>query len=308
MNEFEQLRYFITIVEAGSASKAAETLNVAVSAVSRRLKELEQRLGVQLLQRTTRTMHLTEPGHQFYLDARRILESLEEAKENITQGALALSGTIKVACPVSFGVAHVIPLVASFMHLHPNVRVDLDVSDKRLDLVSGGFDLAIRIGPLEDSSYKARKLAHFSHVVCASSEFFSIHGMPQSPEDLMHLPALCYSNLRHPDVWHYSSKATNKKASVKVPVKMQVSNGDALRACAIAGLGVLCEPSFIVHDAINRGLLRPVLMEFSWYGMDIFAIYPPTHFLPARIRAFIDHLTKGFGPKPYWEDFLDSGR
>lgn len=309
MNEFEQLRYFVTLVETGSASKAAETLNVAVSAVSRRLKELEQRLGVQLLQRTTRTMHLTEPGQQFYQDARGILASLEQAKENISQAATSLSGTIRIACPVSFGVAHVIPLVASFMHLHPNVRIDLDVSDKRQDLVSEGFDMAIRIGHLEDSSYKARKLAHFTHVVCASGDFFNIHGIPASPQDLTRFPALCYGNLKQPDIWHFSPKKAQKNSgsgSVKVPVKMQVSNGDALRACAIAGLGVLCEPSFIVHDAINRGLLQPVLTDFTWYGMDIFAVYPTTQFVPARIRALIDHLVDGFGPEPYWEDFTNA--
>lgn len=250
-------------------------------------------------------MHLTEPGQQFYGDARRILESLEEAKENISQGATSLFGTIRIACPVSFGVAHIVPLVASFMHRHPKVRVDLDVNDKRLDLVSEGFDLAIRIGQLEDSSYKARKLAHFRHVVCGSPEFFTLQGTPQTPEDLMHLPALCYGNLKQPDVWHNSSNIGKiQSGTVKVPVKMQVSNGDALRACAIAGLGVLCEPSFIVHDAVSRGLLKPVLTDFSWYGMDIFAIYPATQFVPARVRAFIDHLVSGFGPEPYWEDFL----
>jgi DNA-binding transcriptional LysR family regulator len=253
-------------------------------------------------------MHLTHQGNQFYQDARRILESLEEAKDRVKKEGQSLSGTIKVACPVSFGVAHVIPLVASFMHLHPNVRIDLDVNDKRLDLVESGFDLAIRIGHLQDSSYKARKLSHFTHVVCGSPDFFKQHGYPKRPEDLTRLPALCYGNLKQPDVWHYRSNkrivGKNDEGNVKVPIKMQVSNGDALRECAIAGLGVLCEPSFIVHEAINKGFLQAVLTDYIWYGMEIFAVYPATQFVPARLRAFIDYLAEQFGDQPYWEDFL----
>jgi DNA-binding transcriptional LysR family regulator len=307
MNEFSQIQTFIALVESRSLSKAAEKMDIAVSAVSRRLKELESNLGVQLVQRTTRKMHLTEAGEKFYLRCGRLLDELEEAKQEARNSATTLSGTLKIATPLSFGVAHLSPAIAAFMHLHPQIKIDLDMSDRRIDLVEDGLDLAIRIGVLEDSSLMARKLASVRHVVCASPDFFNRYGTPKTPQDLLDMPALCYANLDHPDTWHYSDK-DNLPAKVKVSLRMSATNGDALVEAAVAGLGILCEPSFIVHGAVERGLLTPVLTDYQWYAMNIYAVYPQTRHVPARVRVFIDFLVSHFGDNPYWEHFLSEGK
>ncbi|WP_415901413.1 LysR family transcriptional regulator [Neptuniibacter sp. QD29_5] len=306
MNEFSQIKTFVALVESGSISKAAEKMDVAVSAVSRRLKELESSLGVQLIQRTTRKMHLTEVGERFYQRCGKLLDDFEEAKQEASNAATSLSGTLKIATPLSFGVAHLSPAIAAFMHLHPEVKIDLDMSDRRVDLVEEGIDLAIRIGTLEDSSLMARKLAVVRHVVCASPEFLTQYGTPNKPEDLAGMPALCYGNLSQPDIWYFRDQENNT-GSIKVPLRMRSTNGDALVEAAVAGLGILCEPSFIVHGAVKRGVLTPVLTDYQWYAMNIYAVYPHTKHVPARVRAFIDFLASYFGDEPYWEQFLENG-
>jgi DNA-binding transcriptional LysR family regulator len=306
MNEFSHIKTFIALVESNSLSKAAEKMDIAVSAVSRRLKELEFNLGVQLIQRTTRKMHLTEAGEKFYRRCGRLMGELEEAKQEASNSAATLSGTLKIAAPLSFGVAHLSPAIAAFMHLHPQIKINLDLSDRCIDLIDEGLDLAIRIGTLDDSSLMARKLASVRHVVCASSDFFYRYGTPETPQDLANMPALCYGNLDKPDTWHYRDK-DNIPAKVKVPLRMRATNGDALVEAAIAGLGVLCEPSFIVHGAVERGVLIPVLTGYQWYAMNIYAVYPQTRHVPARVRAFIDFLVSHIGDEPYWEHFLSGG-
>lgn len=305
MNELDQLRVFVAVVENHSATKAAEKLNVAVSAISRRLQELESQLGVQLLQRTTRKMHLTEAGDLFYRRCRQLLDDLEEAKQAVSLSAKQLTGTLRIATPLSFGISHLTPAIAAFMHLHEGITVQLDMSDRRINLLDEGFDLAIRIGDLEDSSLIARKLAPIDQVVCAAPSFFQRYGEPQTLADLASLPALCYTNLRYPDVWRYRD-ASGQLHSVKVSMRLSATNGDALREAAIAGLGVLCEPSFILYEAVEGGLLKPVLTEYQWYSMDAYALYPKTRFVSARVRAFIDFLVEYFGKEPYWQQFLNA--
>jgi DNA-binding transcriptional LysR family regulator len=306
MNELTQIKSFVALVESGSISKAAERMDIAVSAVSRRLKELESSLGVQLVQRTTRKMHITEAGEKFYRRCGRLLDDLEEAKHEASNTATALSGTLRIATPLSFGVAHLSPAIAAFMHLHPQIKIEMDMSDRRVDLVEEGLDLAIRVGALEDSSLMARKLASVRHVVCASPDFLNRHGIPRTPQDLSTLPALCYGNHSQPGTWHYHDK-DGKPGQVKVPMRMRANNGDALVEAAIAGLGVLCEPSFIAHGSVERGVLTPLLTDYQWYSMNIFAVYPQTKHMPTRVRAFIDFLVASFGDTPYWEHFLTEG-
>ena len=149
----------------------------------------------------------------------------------------------------------------------------------------------------------ARKLASVRHVVCASPDFLNRHGIPSTPQDLSTLPALCYGNHSQPGTWHYHDK-DGKPGQVKVPMRMRANNGDALVEAAIAGLGVLCEPSFIAHGSVERGVLTPLLTDYQWYSMNIFAVYPQTKHMPTRVRAFIDFLVASFGDTPYWEHFL----
>ena len=302
MNELEEIRVFTQLVDSQSATKAAERMGVANSAISRRLKDLEQRLGVQLIRRTTRRMSLTESGEIYYQRCKQLLEDFDNAQTEITQTKTHLKGRLRIASPVTFGVNHLSPAIAAFMHKHPDIEIDLDMSDRRVDLVEEGFDVAIRVGTLEDSTLIARKLAPVSHVVCAAPSFFQQYGKPKTAEDLTNIPGLCYSNFKNPGTWHYQTP-DGKKGSVRVALKMRSNNGDSLKEAAIAGLGVLCEPSFIVHDAIKRGLLTTALTDYKWYDMSVYSIYPQTKHISARVRTFIDFLIKRFGHKPYWENF-----
>lgn len=303
MSEIEEMRSFVQLVDSGTATKAAEIRGRAVSAISRRMKDLEARLGVQLLNRTTRRMSLTDEGRIFYDRAVQILADLAEAEAEVTQTGGALSGTLKIAAPVSFGVAHLSPAISAFMHAHHDISIRLDMSDRRVDLVEDGFDLAIRIGALEDSSLIARKIGTFRHVACGAPALFDARTLPQHPTDIEGWPGLCYGNLSKPDVWTWSGP-DGESGIIKVEQRLVANNGDALREAAIAGHGILCEPSFIVHGAVERGLLQPILTQFNWYDMAIYAVYPPTRHLSRRVRRFIDFLSDRFGDNPYWDDFL----
>jgi DNA-binding transcriptional LysR family regulator len=300
MNQLEQMRVFVELINSGSATRAADKLGLANSAVSRRLKELEARLGIQLVHRTTRTMHLTDAGRQFYARCKRILEDIQEAEVEVSENNSELSGQLSIAAPWSFGVSHLSAAVSEFMHRHPKVQVDLDLNDRRVDLISEGFDIAIRIGTLEDSSLIARRIAPVNHVVCASPDYLQRNGTPETPEQLSEHQGLCYSNLKAPEQWFYFDQKGNRH-TVKVSARLRSSNGDTLRNAAIAGLGVLCEPSFIVYRAIRKGLLIPILTNYQWYEMGIYALYPQTRHLSAKTRAFIDFLVDRFGEQPEWE-------
>lgn len=300
MSELEEIRVFVQLVESKSATLAAERLGLAVSAVSRRMKGLEERLGVQLVQRTTRRMSLTEQGQFYFERCRRILDDLEETEQRVRSSALHLSGNIRIAAPTSFGVAHLMPVIATFMHLHPDINVEIDMSDRKVDLLEEGIDVGIRLGELSDSTLKARKLGRFSHLVCASPEFLLKYGMPKTPDDLSSFPALCYSNLANPGSWPYTD-GKGLQGRAKVKARLAVDNGEAIREAAIAGVGIACEPTFIIYKAIERGLLTPVLTDYSWYGMDIYAIYAQTRFVSARVRTFIDYMTEQFSATPQWE-------
>ncbi|MDJ0879725.1 MAG: LysR family transcriptional regulator [Halieaceae bacterium] len=301
MDRFAQARVFVELVKAGSLTRAAERLEVANSAVSRRLKELEERLGTQLLRRTTRTMQLTEAGQQYYRRCTQILDDLEEAEAEAMESFGELSGRLSVAAPLSFGVAHISPAINEFMHRHPRLQLDLDLSDRRVDLIREGVDVAIRVGDLSDSSLRARRIAPVNHVVCASPDYLRHNGRPTTPDDLTGHACLCYSNLKSPDIWSYRGRGEKSWSSVRVAPRLRASNGDALAHAAIAGLGVLCEPSFIVHRALRKGLLEPLLTDYDWYEMGIYAVYPQARYLSAKTRMFIDFLADRFGEEPEWQ-------
>ncbi len=300
MSELDEIRVFVNLVEAQSSTKAADKMGLAISAISRRMKELETRLGVQLVQRTTRSMTVTEEGNRFYLSCKRILEDLQEAQNQVSDSAGELTGNIKIAAPLSFGVGHLSPAITEFMQLHPKVTIEIDMSDQRVDILAGGFDLAIRIGQLQDSTLMARKLADISSLVCCSERFLRQHGPFNEPKDLNAIPALVYANLKHAHKWECVDK-NGKIERVKVSPKMRSNNGSIMRDSAIASLGMVCLPTFIIHDDIKNGRLTPVLRDYQWSNIGLYAVYPQTRFLSARVRSFIDFLAERFGGTPYWE-------
>ena len=300
MDKFEDLQAFVAVVEAGSFTAAAERLDAAKSAVSRRVSALEERLGVQLLRRTTRTLNLTATGRSFYEHGARILADLDEAESAVQQEHGTLRGTLRVALPMSFGVRHMCKPIAAFSRLHPRIRFDLDLNDRRIDLVEEGMDLGIRIGHLPDSSLIARRLFDVRTVICASPHYLSLHGEPQTPEELSEHDCLVYSNLADPGTWRWKDDQ-GQSQSVEVNVVMRASNGDLLANAAAHGLGIVLQPTFLVSEAIRRGELVPILENYQWPVSPAFAVYPPTRHLSYRVRAFIDFLADRFAGTPQWD-------
>jgi DNA-binding transcriptional LysR family regulator len=303
MNRFENLQTFIKVADFGSISGAADHLGVAKSAVSRRVAELEQHLGVQLFRRTTRQLNLTDSGKSFYERAQRILSDLEEAELAVSQQHAELAGLIKIAAPLSFGLSHLAPAITDFMKNHPGLQFDLDFNDRQVDILQEGFDLAIRITRLADSTFIARRLATIRHLVCASPDYLKRYGTPQTPADLKNHQCLCYSNMPDADVWHFRDKNNNPE-QIKVPAILRANNGDYLRDAAINGLGVIVEPTFIVYQEIQEGSLIPVLTDYQWPAIDAYAIYPQTRHLSQRVRALVDFLVQRFAGIPYWDEAI----
>ena len=305
MDRFADLQTFVAVVEAGGISAAADRLSIAKSAVSRRLTELEAHLGVQLFQRSTRRLNLTDSGQGFYERCLRILADLEEAESAVSQAHTTLRGKLRVALPLSFGVMHLAPLINEFAARHPEIEFDLDLNDRRVDLLQEGFDLAIRIAALSDSSLIARRLAPIRHAVCANPAYFKQHGMPDHPAQLAEHDCLIYSNLASPGIWSYADSAGNA-GTVKVRAKLAANNGDFLSRAAIAGHGIILQPTFYLHDAIERGLLRPILTDWQWPQLNAYALYPQTRHLSTRVRAFVDFLAERLAGTPYWDRPLAS--
>lgn len=300
MDKFEDIQAFVAVVDAGTFTAAADRLDTAKSAVSRRVSALEERLGVQLLRRTTRVLNLTETGQAFYEHAKRILSDLEEAEAAVQQEHGELRGTLRVALPLSFGVRHMCGPIASFGKQHPHVQFDLDLNDRRVDLIEENMDVALRIGRLSDSSLIARRLFDAHSVVCASPNYIHTHGEPRTPDDLRQHNCLVYSNLDNPDTW-VATGADGKEWRVKVKQILAASSGDFLVNAAAHGQGIVIQPTFIAAEAIRRGVLVPVLSQYSWPITPAYAVYPPARHLSYRVRAFIDFLVEKFAGTPSWD-------
>lgn len=289
MSHFEEMRVFVAVIETGSISRAADRLGIAVSAVSRRLSQLESRLNATLIQRTTRRMSVTETGHRFYDQALDILERVEHAEQEATSDTAAVTGTLRIAAPVTFSITHLASDLAEFSRLHPNLRLEIDVNDRRVDLVQDGVDVAIRIGKLEDSTLIARRLSSVEHVVCASPSLLDRYSDIKMPEDLAGKPGVCYANIESPNRWFYTAE-NGRRRSVEVDARWLASNGDVIREAAIGGVGFICEPAFVVSNALDHGSLKRVLPEWKWFGLDIFAVFPRSAALPKRTRVFVDFI------------------
>ena len=305
MDRFEDMQAFVAVVEAGSFTAAADRLDSAKSAISRRVSALEERLGVQLLSRTTRRINLTATGRSYYERSARILADLNEAESAVAQEHGELRGTLRIALPLSFGIRHMCEPIAEFSRRHPRVEFDLDLNDRRIDLVEDGVDLAVRIGRLPDSSMIARRLFEARTIVCGSKHYFDEHGTPQTPNDLREHRCLVYSNLADPRKW-VCKDAAGKRIQVEVNPSMTATSGDFLGAAAAQGLGIVIQPTFIAGDAIKRGELVPILTNYEWPVTPAYAMYPPTRHLSYRVREFIDYLVEYFAGTPRWDEDCDA--
>lgn len=300
MDRLAHMEVFVAVVEAGGIGAAADRLGLAKSAVSRRLAELETRLGATLIHRTTRRLNLTEDGHAYYERCVAILADLDEAEAALRQAQVALRGRLKVTLPLSFGLLHLAPLIQEFMTRHPEVRFELDFNDRQVDIMQEGFDLAIRIARLEDSSLIARRLAPIRSGVYASPDYLARHGTPGTAPDLKEHACLVYSNIREPDLWHCTGP-DGRPGSVRVPARLAASSGEFLLRAALAGQGLILSPTFYVHQALQSGSLVQVLTDHAWPELSAYAVYPPTRHLSGRVRAFIDFLAERLAGEPYWD-------
>lgn len=295
----EEMETFVRIVEAGSITRAAEQLGVVKSAVSRRLNDLEKRLGVQLLARTTRTSSLTEAGQRYFARAQNVLAEITEIHAEAAQTSTSLTGAIKLSAPLSFGLLHLSPIISSFANAHPELTIHMDFNDRKVDLVDEGYDLAIRIANLEDSTLKARKLIDISLILCASLDYVRTHGAPLTPADLKQHQILHYTSSGS-DSWVFTTPSGGK-TSLKPTAKMHSNNGDFLCQAAVDGHGIILSPSFIVWKALRQKKLTPLMCGFRPQSITAYAIYPETRHLPARVRLLIEFIAEQLKAKPYWE-------
>lgn len=295
MDRFFELQNFVGIVEAGSISGAAKRRNIAKSVASRGLKSLESRLGTSLLTRTTRHLSLTEAGEAFYGRCINILADLESAEETVMVGQNALRGRLRIAAPQLFGRMHVTPCIIAFMAHHSDLLIDVDFSDRRVDLVGEGYDLAIRLGVLEDSTLRARRLCPIRTVICASPSYLARCGRPQEPADLAAHLCIRYNRVANIHVWHYRDRK-RRLGQVRVPIRALSDSSEFARDAAVAGAGLILAPDYLVQDLLSKGTLVSILDEYDWFegAPDLFAhaVFPPLPHIPLRVRAFTDSLAQ----------------
>ena len=297
MTNLGDLEIFASVVATGSMSLTGRALGFSPAVISKRIKRLEDRLGTRLLQRTTRQISLTEAGQGFYDRVLAILAGLEEAEAYIAGRSSQMYGTLKISAPTSFGRLHIAPHLKSFMQAHPELALNLVLSDEFVDIVGGGFDLAIRIAELTDSSLVARRLAPVRRVLCASPAYIDAHGMPEDIDDLRRHTCLPAHNL---DPWRLEGP---KGSLIFRPEGRLITNSsEVVREAVIAGLGIALRSTWDIGPELREGRLIQVLPAYEGsHNVTLSAVYPSRQFLPAKVRVFIDFLAELYGPVPYWE-------
>jgi len=293
MDQITALRVFLCIAEEGSFSGAAQALSLSKSAVSKHVAGLEDRLGARLFNRTTRQVSLTEEGRTYLWRATRILEELEEAAAAVGSMKSEPIGTLRVSSALSFGQRHVAPILPEFLSRYPRLVVDLDFSDRFVDLIDEGFDVAIRVGDLPDSDLVARRLATARILLVASPSYLEEKGWPRRPADLAVHTCLLYRGRGGPRYWGLGGDPETRE-TVRVDGPLIANNGDALKAAALAGLGIARLPSFLLDDALERGALCEVLPDHRPAPIPIHALYVPNRHLAAKVRYFVDFLANHF--------------
>lgn len=293
MDKLANMQAFAVVAQTGSFAEASRRLNIANSVVSKRIKDLEDFLGIQLLTRTTRKVALTDTGYSYLEYARKFLDEMEEVESAIRDRTRKPVGAIKISAPVSFGMQYLGEALSTYMEKYPDVVVKTYLTDRRIDLVEEGYDLAIRLGPLNDLSLVAKKLADCRRVVCASPAYFKKHGWPKTPRDLKGHNCLSYLNLADGKAWPFM--VDGKKIWQPVSGKFLSDNGDLLQQAALNGTGITFLPTFIVGEALKDGRLKVALEEYEEADFNVHAVYQHTRHLSIKVRTLIDHLSDCFG-------------
>jgi DNA-binding transcriptional LysR family regulator len=293
MDRFHAISVFARVVEMGSFARAAERLDVSVSAVSRAVADLEAHLQTRLLNRTTRRLSLTESGRAFHERTVQLLADLEEAEQSAQAGAVTPRGTLRLTCAVTFGTRHVAAAIADFVARYPETRFDIELSDRAVDLVDEGFDVAVRIGQIGSQNLVGRKVGTTQLVCCAAPTYLDAHGEPRTPEALAAHTCLTYEYAPTRNVWTFRD-GDGRDRSVRIGGPVHANNGRFLEALAVAGTGVCHEPDFIVGPDVRAGRLRPILREFAPPASPIYVVYPSRRHLSAKVRAFTDFIAERF--------------
>ena len=307
MDRFLAISVFAKVVEQGSFARAAERLEMSTSAVSRHIADLESHLDTRLLNRTTRRLSLTETGQAFHERCVQLLADMEEAEETVTAAAVVPRGTLKLTSSITFGVRHLAPAIADFAGRHPQLRFDVELSDRAVDIVDEGIDLAIRIGDIGSRSLIARKIGVTQLVCCAAPSYLALHPEPSVPADLAAHACLSYEYSRERNTWRFRDSRGNEH-EVRIAGPAHSNNGQMLCALAVAGMGVHLEPDFIVLPDVRAGRLVTLLPGYTPPSIDIYAAYPSRRHLSLKVRAFVDFLVARFAGKAEWAMPLSSQR
>ena len=298
----EELATVVHVVTCGSVTAAADRLRTTKSVVSKRLANLEAALGTSLFHRSGRKMQPTDVGLHVYERGLALLAGMDGLVEEIAARSGTLRGTIRVADPLSFGNRYLSPLISDFLAIHSQINIRFDLDDRFVDLRSGNYDFSIRIGRLEDSTLKARKLATSRRSIYCSQAYAQHHGLPGSPEQLSDHVCLSYANAASGHVWRFESTTGDKPRSLSLPARLLSNSGEALRDAAIAGIGIAALPAFLAKDSVQAGTLMEIsLPEWGMASDTIYAIYPETIALPLKVRAIIDYIASRLRPPFPWE-------
>ncbi len=302
MDVIDGMRTFAAAVEAGSFNAAADRLGISKKLVSKYVGQLEDRLRIKLLHRTTRRLGLTEAGERYYAQCLEVLERFDALEAGVRGGAGAVSGELRVSAPASFGEMFVMPLVAEFQAAHPGLSVNLQLSDRFVDLADDGFDLAIRIGALDDTAMIARRLARIELIAVAAPEYLARAGRPQDPRDLTRHACIRDTNLRSGAGWPFQIDGVRRRVAVNTA--FAVNSATATRALALAGKGITLCPDYVVAGDLADGRLERVLGGYPSHRPDVHVVYLDARYMPGRVRAFIDFLGKRFADLRGWDRFL----
>lgn len=298
MSDLDDIRSFIAVIECGGFGRAGRSLGLAKSIVSRRVSRLEADLGTRLLSRTTRGVAATEAGLEFKARGERILADLVEARESVARAAGSVSGRLRLSMPLTFGNRHVASVLGELAGRHPGLEIDVEASDRYVDLIGERFDAAIRIGTLKDSSLVARRIAPVYAVVLASPAYLARRGRPATPADLAGHECLIYTGTSSLD-WTF--RAGKRRVSIRPSGRLRSDNGETLLAWATAGLGIVQLPTFIASDAIRDGLLEPVLIDYPMQEHALYVVRPPGAYVPGKVRVLIDLLVERLGGERSWD-------
>lgn len=300
MDQITGVRVFVVAVDSGSLAAAGRQLGLSPAMAGRYLRALEEQLKARLLQRSTRHLSLTEAGERYYQRCKRILAELDDANREAQDRDQVLQGVLRVAAPVTFGGSHLGPTLARYLREHPGVDIDMSLSDRHVDLLEAGIDVAIRIGELRDDTLTVRRLAACRMVACAAPAYLARHGQPSAPLQLRDHACLAFRGATSAGDWTFHG-ADGQAQVMTGPFRLLANSMDVLRTAALAGCGIAYGPVFAFDDALARGGLVPVLGEYATTQLPVHAVFPTARYMPRMVRQFVDYLAEDFGGVPPWE-------